>query len=152
MAMLMRTLDKAAFKVGITPRPASESEIKQLTDNMFKLADADGGGDVSRQEFVSWSKDHLIGRTLINAFETIRTQEEVKAREVRNCCFPFLVWQRRVDIDAPTLCGIQQTNHNTTHSASGSQATQAARATARNAAPGAYSRHLSTHGGAEQTT
>ena len=28
-----------------------------------------------------WSRDHLIGRTLINAFDTIRTQEEAKRRQ-----------------------------------------------------------------------
>ena len=102
MKVLMRTLDKAAFKVGITPRPAREQEIEKLSEDMFRLADAvgcctastssvgcslcwcfvqDGGGDISRKEFVVWSRDHLIGRTLINAFDTIRTQEEAKRRQ-----------------------------------------------------------------------
>jgi len=42
MKVLMRTLDKAAFKVGITPRPAREQEIEKLSEDMFRLADAVG--------------------------------------------------------------------------------------------------------------
>ena len=42
MKVLMRTLDKAAFKVGITPRPAREQEIEKLSEDMFRLADVVG--------------------------------------------------------------------------------------------------------------
>lgn len=39
MTLLMYKLDSAAFKIGITPRPATDSELKQLTEEMFKEAD-----------------------------------------------------------------------------------------------------------------
>jgi len=70
MTTFMTLLTRAAYKVHLIPMPVDPDTLPAVTENMFHIADADGGGDVDAHEFISWAQSHVLGKKLLAAFRT----------------------------------------------------------------------------------
>lgn len=76
----MTLLTRAAHKVGLIAEPVPEDTLPAVTENMFHIADADGGGDVDAPEFIGWAKSHVLGKKLLKAFRTKKKKAHALVR------------------------------------------------------------------------
>lgn len=97
MQLLLYTLGRASFCVGLLEAPPTHEDITTLTKSMFQKADdgttlykcrtlllqlgslfartlsaPDNTGDVSMTEFLSWAREQVLSRQLLNDFNTVR--------------------------------------------------------------------------------
>ena len=82
MTQFMTLLTRAAYKVGLIPEPVPVESLPAVTENMFHIADADGGGDVDAAEFIGWAKSHVLGKKLLKAFRSKKKRAHALVRRV----------------------------------------------------------------------
>ena len=65
-----------ASKQELTPNPFSCCvEMIRLARSMFKVADADDSGEVSKDEFQQWARSHLLSQRLVRAFQAAKATQ-----------------------------------------------------------------------------